>query len=391
MMINKGQNEGKAFPGITYWIILSVTAVLLFATLVSLIAVLAIGGERGDKPSTDPSTTKPVKTITGDTGITLPSPTPERNYLSSSSADAAAISGISSEAAVLVNASQNKVIAQKEADTLIHPASMTKIMTILVAVENAKNPRALVTAKQEMFDRMVELDGSGVFVENTEIYYEDDRESEKVSMVDKSIKLEDALHFINYKSDTVCCLMVANHVAGSEAAFVGMMNAKAAALGLTKTSFVNCTGLTEADGSHNTTTAREMAAIMLAVMSNEAAKKIVTSYDLFSAYIYDGKNQTEMKVSSWADWYSRSTRLNDNPQISGTSLVVTAGKTGYEYIPESCFVTFARDTRTNETYICVTVGRLKETSPAGGRQDIDLLNNQTSTDDTRKIYKNYAK
>ncbi len=387
--------DGTRRPGIKYWIVFFTTVILLAAMLISLIVVLCVGND--NKPSGDfddnggnvdkapNNNTKPIK---GDSGIVLPCSTPDKKYLAASNASAATIEGISSEAAVLVSATKGTVIAQKQADTVIHPASMTKIMTILVAVENAKNPKALVTAKKEMFTRMVELEGSGVIVENTVPINEAGDALDAVNMVGKSLKLEDALHFINYKSDTVCCLMVAEHIAGSEAEFVKLMNAKAAALGLTKTNFVNSTGLTEANGAHNTTTAREMAAIMNAVMNNETANAIVTSFKEYRAYIYDGKTKTSNILRSWADWYSKNTRLNDNPYVT-SNILVCGGKTGYEDIPESCFVTYAKNVTTQEIYICVTVGRLKETST--GSKNEDWLVAQTSTSDTIKVYRDYAK
>ncbi len=317
------------------------------------------------------------------TGIVLPCSTVEGTYLSTGAGEQ--ISGISSMHAALVNVNTNTLIAGKEADTVIHPASMTKVMTLLVACENAKEPAALLTVTQEMLDRRTELDGSGELVNNATAV-DAEGNTQNIDIVGKSVTLEDALHLINYQSDTVACLLVAEHIAGSEAAFVELMNQKAQALGLVSTKFVNSTGLTEKDKTHNTTTCREMAAIMACAIKNKAASDIITAYEKYDKYkadIYENGEKLDIYIPFYADWYTRSTRLNNNPWAGVVKII--GGKTGYEDISGSCFVTYGINDDTNIAYVCVTVGRSLD---AGS--DV-YINNQTSTNDTRTIYRNYAK
>ncbi len=308
------------------------------------------------------------------TGMVLPSATQSGTFLSSGSGTA--IEGISSEYAILVNLKNNSAVASKGADVPIHPASMTKVMTLLVACENAKDPTALLTVKKEMLERRAELDGSGYLVDNTGL---SDRST--IDIVGKSITVEDALYLIVYKSDTVACLLIAEYIAGSEGYFVEMMNKKAESLGLTNTRFINCTGLTEKDKTYNVTTVRDMAAIMACAVKNPVAKEVLTAYELYSFDIYDGAKKLEAPLNAYAEWYVKEARLDNNPWAGYVKIL--GGKTGYEDMSTSCFVTYGVHDDTGTEYVCVTVGKNPSSTDKG-------VNNATSTADTRAIYKKYA-
>ncbi len=345
------------------------------------IPVDGIGGGGGGGSG---SPSKPVggSAVGTKTGMVLPSATQSGTYLSSG--NGVEISSVKSMHAALINVDTNTLVAGKGADTVIHPASMTKVMTLLVACENAKDPTVLLTVTEEMLDRRTELDGSGELVNNATVV-DADGNTQTIDIVGKSVTLEDALHLINYQSDTVACLLVAEHIAGSEAAFVELMNKKAQDIGLTNTKFVNSTGLTEKDKTHNTTTCREMAAIMACAMKNKVVGDIITAYGKYDKYktdIYENGESINLYIPFYADWYTRGTRLNNNPW-AGTVKII-GGKTGYEDISESCFVTYGVNDDTNTSYICVTVGK----SIDAQKQEV---NNAASTADTRAIYRNYAK
>lgn len=294
------------------------------------------------------------------TGIVLPCATPAGNYLSSPDENTKNISSdteIKSGAAVLVDTTGNVVVASKNADTKIYPASMTKVMTLLVACENAKDPNALLTVTQDMIDYKIQTGGSGG------IQFE----------AGDQIAVEHALHLIIYDSDTIACLLIANYVSENEAEFVKLMNKKASSLGLSKTNFVTCTGLH--DNNHYTT-AREMAAIMSCAMNNATAKKIMTAWQGYGFEINKADGSAKSALA-WSDWYSG--RLKDNNNVGGGGKIV-AGKTGWETIPVYCFVTAAE--KNGEIYVCVTVGRLSEDQPK--------ISEANSTSDHKYIYKNYA-
>ncbi len=343
---------------------------------------VGVGGDGGGGNGGLSTTPVVVGGVGEKTGMYLPSATPTGTYLSSG--NGVEIASVKSMHAALINVDTNTLVAGKGADTVIHPASMTKVMTLLVACENAKDPTALLTVTQEMLDRRTELDGSGELVNNATVV-DADGNTQTIDIVGKSVTLEDALHLINYQSDTVACLLVAEHIAGSEAAFVELMNKKAQDIGLTNTKFVNSTGLTEKDRTHNTTTCREMAAIMACAMKNKAAGDIITAYEKYDKYkadIYENGKSTNLYIPFYADWYTRGTRLDNNPWAGVVKII--GGKTGYEDISESCFITYGINDDTNTAYICVTVGKSIDSEKVG-------VNNAQSTADTRAIYKNYAK
>ena len=364
----------------TMKIILAVTLALFFVCGVALGISLTVeylgdsgsvylgsGGSGGGAAKDTPSV--PVGDFSSgegkQTGIKLPCATAEGVYKSTSSTSKITLtddSVILSKAAILVELTGNTSIVERSADTPIHPASLTKVMTILVACENAKDPNAMMTVTQEMVDYHAQTGGSGSMA----------------FVAGESISVEDALYLINYNSDTVACLLIANYVSQNEDEFVKLMNQKAASLGLTNTNFVNCTGL---ENENHKTTCREMAAIMYAAMKNETAKKIITSYNAYEPVIYksDGTSRTELAYSSWY-----SVRLKDNNWAgNGSDVKIYGGKTGSEDTPSSCFVTYAQNTKTNVEYICVTIGKITS--------EQTNVTNSKSTEDTKKLYQLYAK
>ena len=284
--------------------------------------------------------------------------TKRNNYALTVPNDAEQITGITSNYAVLVDLDSYKVIAEKSAAEKIYPASMTKIMTVLVGCEQVVKQgidlSEFLTVKQEHVDYQKEMGASGNlgFVSGDQV------------------TVENLLYLINYKSDTIACLLIAERVAGSEAAFVNMMNQKARSMGLSGTNFVNSTGLY--DDNHYTTCA-DMAAIMAYVLDNPMANKVISAYKGRNIHIHKNDSLTPYRSPiAYSGWYSD--RLEDNNK-AGKEITIMGGKTGYETIPKCSFVTYAKHS-SGKQYICVVVG------------DASASNNAQST---RTIYKNYAK
>ena len=242
-------------------------------------------------------------------------------------------------------------------------------MTLLVACENAKDPNALLTVTPQMIEKYGKTQGASVAFTWLEGY---------------QVTVEDALHLVIYESDTYACWLLADYVAGGEEAFAKMMNDKAAALGLTSTNFVNCTGLFN---QNHYTTCREMAAIMAAAMNNPAATMVLTSKNLYTVDIYKNGEMIDEK-GMWSGWYTGRLEANKLSGVApkyvggGSDVMITAGKTGYEDIPTNCFVTAAENDTTGRKYVCVQVGRTDASQAT--------VNTKQSTDDTRTIYRKYA-
>ncbi len=368
----KDPKRGKAKLPVALAVLMIITVIALILTLTIMVVCMVV-----DEPAPNPSgsssggnSNRPQNSaVTTD----KPAPmvrTPEATAPSRSSyvvgtGSAGEISGISSQAAVLLDMQSYTATVAKNADVKIYPASMTKVMTLLVACEQMHekglNLNEKLSVKKEYVD-----------------YAQKNKASGDVGLVSGDVlTAETFLYLIIYRSDTVSCLAIADYVGGSESAFVEMMNQKAQAMGLTGTHFANSTGLH--DANHYSTCA-EIASILAYALDNPTASKILKSYNGYSVQIYDATG-TEIRRSPtvYTNWYSGQDRLHDNPNMK--TVTVKAGKTGYEDPPSACFVTYAEG-KSGQRYICVVVGRISESEAK--------VSASQSTADTKTIYNNYA-
>lgn len=243
--------------------------------------------------------------------------------------DTAAISSeeVISTNAILVDESTDTIIAQKGARERILPASMTKVLTILVAAEHISEADLddTFTMTQEIADYAYVNDCSTVgFVDG-----------EKVPVRD--LFYGTALH-----SGGDAAVGLATYVAGSQEAFVDMMNQKLEELGIAdSTHFTNCVGLY--DEAHYSTV-YDMAVIMKAAVHNDLCREFL------SAHIYTTKPTDEHPEGiEISNWFLRKIEDKD------TGGEVLCAKTGYIVQSKNCAVsygTFAGGT----PYICVTAG-----------------------------------
>ena len=363
------KNKSKQrWPSKTYFAVLFVTIILLVAFTASLFVILAIDADNSnikenEYPGSDDKSKD--KVINKDKVALYPTNPSRSNYLSSSSSGVIQIGDdiIKSNNAILVELGGYTSIAEKGADQKIYPASMTKVMTLLVACENVTNLNKKLVVTQEEIDYKNANGGSGLLV---------------ASSLGDGFTVEDLLYMISYKSDTIACLMIAKEIAGSEAKFVKMMNDKAQSLGLSNTNFKNCTGL------HNTahvTTCREMAAMMSYALENTLAKRILLSTDVRKIPAYVG-NSNELAVNYWAhcEWYTtEGSRFKGKVELD--TVTVRAAKTGYTDEAGVCLVSYAVSKTTGKGYVNVIVGKPKGSGPS----------ESISTQEVKNIYNAYAK
>lgn len=162
---------------------------------------------------------------------------------------------ISAESAILMEATTGTVIFEKNADQELSPASITKIMTLLLIFE------ALEEGKIQLTDEVVtsayakSMGGSQVFLEEGEIQ-----------------SVETMIKCIVIASGNDASVAMAEHIAGSEESFVQQMNQKAEALGMKQTKFEDCCGLT--DSATHVSSARDVA-----VMSRELVTRFPEIYE----------------------------------------------------------------------------------------------------------------
>ena len=228
-----------------------------------------------------------------------------------------------SENALLIDLESNTVLVQKNADARIYPASMTKVMTVLVAAEHIENWDETFTMTQSIIDPLFLADASmagfvhGEEVSMTELLYG--------AVLPSGAEATEALAIVT---------------AGSEEAFAALMNEKAQALGLKDTHFVDASGLH--DENHYTTLS-DMAIIMQAALDNPHCREVLTSV-----------NHTSPATTQNPEGVAMTNRFLYciRPQQSG-NVDIQAAKTGYTAQAMNCCVSYGI-MENGRAAICVT-------------------------------------
>ena len=228
-----------------------------------------------------------------------------------------------SENALLIDLESNIVLVQKNADARIYPASMTKVMTVLVAAEHIENWDETFTMTQSIIDPLFLADASMAgFVHG-----------EEVSMTE-------LLYGAVLPSGAEATQALAIVTAGSEEAFAALMNEKAQALGLKDTHFVDASGLH--DENHYTTLS-DMAIIMQAALDNPHCREVLTSV-----------NHTSPATTQNPEGVAMTNRFlyRIRPQQTG-NVDIQAAKTGYTAQAMNCCVSYGI-MENGRAAICVT-------------------------------------
>ncbi len=182
---------------------------------------------------------------------------------------------IQSESAVLMEASTGKVIVQKNAEQRMSPASITKIMTLLLIFEELDKGALKLTDEVTTSAYAKSMGGSQVFLEEGE-----------VQTVETMIKC------IAIASGNDASVAMAEKIAGSESAFVEKMNDKAKQLGMKNTHFMDCCGLSN-DDNHYTS------AVDVAIMSRELITKYPQIFKYTKIWMEDIVHRTAKGESSF--------------------------------------------------------------------------------------------
>ena len=239
---------------------------------------------------------------------------------------------IASEYAALYNVTDGEILASRKSTSLMYPASMTKIMTLIVVYENLPS--------EDSLDEVLEIkiprgEHSGYGFE-----------------VGEKLTVEDLIYAAILQSDGVACITLAEYVAGSEANFVKMMNEKVKELGLLEgdpetnpsTNFTNCTGLHE---QYHYTTAYDMSVITAYAMRNAYCAKVLTCMSY--------KPSSNFRPGEGCTFWNAllHNRLNDGA-IQPSNATIKGGKTGWTGKDSGyCIATFARG-KDGKDYVIVT-------------------------------------
>ena len=212
---------------------------------------------------------------------------------------------------VLMDMDSGRVLASKNMNSPKLIASITKIMTAILAIEN-KDVNDIVKVDESISKSY----GSGIYIS-----------------VGEEISLKDLLYGLMLRSGNDAAMMIASYVAGSEEEFVKLMNNKAKELGMKNTIFYNSSGLdTETIG--NKSTAYDMALLTSYAMKNDIYKEIVKTK----------KHIVKTNLKTYL-WHNKNKLLEYD--------YITGGKTGYTERAKRTLVSTA--TRDNMNLVVVTI------------------------------------
>ena len=181
---------------------------------------------------------------------------------------------IGAPSALLMEASTGTVLFEQDADTKRPPASVTKIMTMLLIFDAVESKKISLEDKVPVSEFAASMGGSQVFLETGE-----------TQTVDTMLKC------ISIASANDACVAMAEYISGSEEAFVQEMNKRAKALGMHNTNFVNCNGL---DAQGHVTTARD-----IALMSRELITKYPQIHEYAMTWMENITHETKKGTSEF--------------------------------------------------------------------------------------------
>lgn len=226
--------------------------------------------------------------------------------------------------AVMLDGVSGTVVGSKRAEEIIYPASMTKIMTVLVAVEELPDLDKTIQMSYDYYDALYAADASRAGFEPGE-----------------EAVIRDLLYGALLPSGAECCMELAIQTAGSETDFAELMNRRAQEIGLTQTHFVNCTGL---HSEEQYTTPHEMAQILQEALKNKTFRTVFTTH-----------SYTVQPTAVHPDGFTFQSTMFKNMQsdtvIGGE---IKGGKTGFTQAAGHCLASMAEIN--GREYILVTAG-----------------------------------
>ncbi len=227
---------------------------------------------------------------------------------------------------IVIDMNNDTILASRDGKTRISPASMTKIMTVLVAAENIAED-----ALEDEFTITPEIN-----------YYSSSHGASRVGFNDnETVKVKDLFYGTILPSGADAAVGLATYVAGSHEAFVDMMNQRLETMGLSDTAhFTNCVGLYDDD---HYCTCYDMAMILRAAVANPLCREVMSTRIYTTSPTDQHPNGIEI-----SNWFLR--RAEDKP-IGAT---ITCAKTGFVKESGNCAASFATDN--NGTDLIVVTG-----------------------------------
>lgn len=254
-------------------------------------------------------------------------------------ADIRQITDIDSGYAILIDMDKNEIVASKNGDARIFPASMTKVMTLIVAVEHLTDLTDTFTFDYTVTDPAYKAGASVAGF-----------------LAGETVPMLDVLYGAALPSGADATMALALTVGGTEEVFAELMNKKAEEMGLTETHFMNASGLHHAD---HYSTPHEMAMIMEYAMEIPLLRTILGTYQ----YTTTATEQHPEGLLLTSTMYSR--MYGDE---AGNSEVI-AGKTGYTPEAGQCLASVAK-TPDGREFVLVTASAVGKYAPIYDAIDI---------------------
>lgn len=225
----------------------------------------------------------------------------------------------------------NEILAERDADEQIYPASMTKIMTLVTYLKLCGE-----TAE----DDVLIMDADVIAAQRAQMAYTAGFEPGEACTV------TDLLYAMMLPSGADAAVMLATHAAGSEAAFAEQMNALAAEMGLKQTHFVNCTGLHEDD---HLSSVNDIARILLYALREPLAEKVMSTHRHTTVVTPQHEDGIELVSTTLSRLTGKELESLSKP------LHLIGGKTGYTNPAGQCLATWAENAE-GEMFVSVIAG-----------------------------------
>ena len=254
------------------------------------------------------------------------------------------VSGVNSSNVVLMDVKSGKVIGEMKGEERIYPASMTKIMTAIVALEAFSDLDREITLSEDIF---YALDGQDA--------------TQAGFQPGESVRIRDLVYGVILPSGAECCLALADEVSGSEAAFVEKMNVKAKSIGLKNTHFMDCTGLHDPE---HYSTVYDIALLLKYALHNDTFRDVIESH----FHSTPGTNVHPDGITYYSTMFKN---MSDTSVVGGEIL---GGKTGYTSEAGHCLASFAQIY--DREYILVTAGAAADATGIPHIQDAKTLYNR---------------
>ena len=245
----------------------------------------------------------------------------------------------------MIDMANKQIILDQGSEEMIYPASMTKMMALIVSLEKITDTSDRVVLDQEIFAGLLQANASLAGFS-----------------LNESVTIEDCLYGLFLPSGAETTRAVARYVAGSETAFVELMNAKAVELGMQNTHYVNTTGL---HNNEHKTTLRDLAILLEYCLQNPKFEAIFST----NRYLAQSGSMHKNGLS----WQSSTFRLVETIGFDQMSeIVLLGGKTGYTIPAGLCLASIAE--KEGRQYMLITAHAPAGSTPYHAMDAVGIYN-----------------